>query len=320
VAGERSRSRVTLDAPAEDLEDRPGLDVVIVAYRGRDLLRACLASLRENAPHDPHAVYVVDNASADGTVEMIRADFPEVSLIECDRNLGFGAANNIAIPRGRKRYVLVLNPDTRITPGALDALLRLMEERSAVGVCGCRLVREDGTFDHASRRAFPTILGALGHFSGVGRGARAPRRLAQYRATEVEAGPVDAVNGAFMLMRRAALVDVGLFDEGYWMYMEDLDLCYRAARAGWVTWYEPAAVVTHVKGGTSGSNRTLRVNYAFHYGMVRFYRKHYADSHSRLFNLAIYAGIEVKFGASAVRSAFSRRLRGRRRPEDRRDA
>jgi N-acetylglucosaminyl-diphospho-decaprenol L-rhamnosyltransferase len=313
VAGERFRSRVALDAPAQGLGDRPGLDVVIVAYRGRELLRACLTTLRENAPQGPHAVYVVDNASADGTVEMVRADFPEVSLIECDRNLGFGAANNIAIPRGRKRYVLVLNPDTRITPGALDALLRLMEERPTVGICGCRLVREDGTFDHASRRSFPTILGALGHFSGAGRGARAPRRLAQYRAPEVEAGPVDAVNGAFMLIRRAGLVDVGLFDEGYWMYMEDLDLCYRFRQAGWTTWYEPSVTVTHVKAGTSGPIRSPRLDYAFHYGMFRFYRQHYASRRSRVTSAAVYAGIAAKLAVSIVRSEFRRgsaRLRG----------
>jgi N-acetylglucosaminyl-diphospho-decaprenol L-rhamnosyltransferase len=306
VAGERSRSRAPVDAPAQGLEDSPGLDVVIVAYRGRDFLRACLASLREYAPQDTHAVYVVDNASGDGTVEMIRAGFPEVSLIECDRNLGFAAANNIAIPRGRKRYVLVLNPDTRITPGALDALIRLMEDRPEVGICGCRLVREDGTFDHASRRSFPTILGALGHFTGVGRRARAPRRLAQYRAPVVEAGPVDAVNGAFMLIRRAALADVGLFDEGYWMYMEDLDLCYRFRQAGWETWYEPSVTVTHIKAGTSGPIRSARLDYAFHYGMFRFYRQHYASRRSRATSAAVYAGIATKFAVSIVRSELRR--------------
>src|SRR4029077_10494994 len=112
------------------------------------------------------------------------------------------------------------------------------EARPRVGLCGCRLEREDGSFDHAARRSFPTVLGALGHFTGAGRSDRAPGALAQYRAPEVVSGEVDAVNGAFMLMRRAALDEVGLFDEGYWMYMEDLDLCYRLHEAGWVTWYE----------------------------------------------------------------------------------
>ena len=121
------------------------------------------------------------------------------------------------------------------------------------------------------------MLGALGHFSGIGR-KRDRGRLAQYRAPEVERGPVDAVNGAFMLIRRSALEEVGLFDEGFWMYMEDLDLCYRFREAGWVTWYEPSVSALHVKAGTTGGTRSPRLVYAFHYGMFRFYRKHYANN------------------------------------------
>jgi hypothetical protein len=263
-------------------------------------------------------IVVVDNDSRDGTLEMLR-EFPEVELVEAGRNLGFAAATNIAIARGDARYFLALNPDTRVHAGALDTLLDVMDANPAIGICGCRLELEDGTFDHAAKRSFPTPLSALGHFLRIGRLASSPAALSHYRAPAVESGPVDAVNGAFMLIRRSALEEIGLFDEGYWMYMEDLDLCYRAARAGWTAWYEPAAVVTHVKGGTSGPNRTLRVNYAFHYGMARFYRKHYADSRARLFNLIIYGGIGAKFAGSAVRSSFNRRLRGRSRPEDQRD-
>jgi len=138
--------------------------------------------------------------------------------------------------------------------------------------------------------------------------ANVPWFLAQYRAPYVERGPVDAVSGAFMLIRRQALEAVGLFDERYWLYMEDLDLCYRFAQAGWITWYEPSVAVTHLKGGTSGRWRTLRVNHAFHSGMIRFYRRHYARSHARLFNAVIYGAIAAKFAGSAVRSTFHRRL------------
>jgi GT2 family glycosyltransferase len=195
-------------------------------------------------------------------------------------------------------------------PGVLDRLLEVMDADASIGICGCRLELEDGTFDHAAKRAFPTPLGALAHFTGVGRRASAAAPLAQYRAPEVTRGPVDAVSGAFMLIRRRALDQVGLFDERYWLYMEDLDLCYRFASAGWVTWYEPLVIVTHVKGGTSGRNRTLRANHAFHQGMSRFYQQHYAASHSQLFNVAIYAAIAAKFAGSAIRSAFNRRLLG----------
>jgi GT2 family glycosyltransferase len=117
---------------------------------------------------------------------------------------------------------------------------------------------------------------------------------------------VDAVNGAFMLMRRRALDQVGLFDEGYWMYMEDLDLCWRFAQAGWTTWFEPAVAVKHVKAGTSGRHRTLRLNHAFHYGMHRFYRSHYAPRRSAFVNASVYAGIWLKFAISATRIAIAR--------------
>jgi N-acetylglucosaminyl-diphospho-decaprenol L-rhamnosyltransferase len=249
---------------------------------------------------------VVDNASNDGTAEMVAREFPWVHLTASDRNLGFAAATNIAIRAGEAPYVLALNPDTRITDGALEKLLAVMDAHPEVGICGCRLELEDGTLDHASKRSFPTPLSALAHFTGVGRRPGAAAKLADYRAPAVESGPVDAVNGAFMLMRRAALDQVGLFDEGYWMYMEDLDLCYRFSQAGWITWYEPSVAVMHVKAGTSGPNRSLRLNYAFHYGMYRFYRKHYAASRNPAVNFAVYGGIAVKLVLSTLRSAAGR--------------
>ena len=192
-------------------------------------------------------------------------------------------------------------------------MLELMESDPAIAVAGCRLVLEDGTFDHAARRSFPTPLGALGHFTSIGRRPNAPAWLAQYRAESITQGAVDAVNGAFMLMRRTALDEVGLFDEGYWLYMEDLDLCYRFVQRGWVVWYEPSATVVHVKAASSGRYRRPRANYAFHYGMYRFYRKHYAARHHVLVNAAIYAGIAGKLSLSLTRSAIGRRLAPERR-------
>ena len=281
---------------------------MIVSYRCERLLRDCLRSLREHPPSRPLTISVVDNDSGDGTAEMVAREFPHVRLRVCDRNLGFAAANNVAIRETGAPYVLVLNPDTRVGDGAIDGMLELMDTHPEVGISGPRLVLEDGTFDHASRRSFPTPISALGHFTGLGRRAeRGP--LARYRAPHVEAGPVEAVNGAFMLIRRAALDQVGLFDEGYWMYMEDLDLCYRLAGAGWTTWYEPVVAVVHVKGGTTGPDRALRLNAAFHYGMYRFYRKHYAAQRSPLLNLAVYCGIAVKLALSALRSSAHRMLR-----------
>jgi N-acetylglucosaminyl-diphospho-decaprenol L-rhamnosyltransferase len=286
----------------------PILDVVVVAYRSRELVRRCLQSLEAYPPSGGVRIHVVDNASRDGTVEMIRSKFPDVDLITAPRNLGFAAANNLAIREGTAPYVLALNPDTRITAGALDRMLGLMESHPAIGIAGCRLELEDGTFDHAARRSFPTVLGALGHFTGVGRRQGAPAALSQYRAPWVESGPVDAVNGAFMLMRRAALDQVGLFDQDYWMYMEDLDLCYRFKKAGWTTWYAPDVTVLHVKGGTSGMYRSARLEYAFHHGMLRFYRKHYARTRNPASNVVIYVAIGLKFAISVITGTAKRRL------------
>jgi GT2 family glycosyltransferase len=299
-----------IDSPAIRGDDIPkprgGVDVAIVAYRCRDLLRQCLASLLSQPPGRPMSVFVVDNASGDGTPEMVAAEFPGVRVTASERNLGFAAATNRAIESGDGDWVLALNPDTRVPPGAIDRLLAVVAERPEIGICGCDLRLEDGTPDHAAKRSFPTPLTALGHFTGLGRRAGGPKPLVGYGHASLEPGQVDAVNGAFMLIRRAALAEVGLFDEGFWMYMEDLDLCYRFRSAGWITWYEPSVTVTHVKAGTSGPARSPRLDYAFHYGMYRFYRKHYAGERSPLVNAAIYAGIAVKLASSIVANALRR--------------
>jgi GT2 family glycosyltransferase len=291
----------------------PDLEVVIVSSTGaRDLLRACLASLRANGPASASMeVHVVDNASTDGTPEMVRADFPEVTLHALDWNSGFCVANNIVLRDSHAPFVLVLNPDTEVYEGALDHMLELMRTRPDVGMSTCRLAKPDGTFDHASKRSFPTPIGALAHFLRIGRGERAPKWLAQYRAPalgEFEAGEVDAVNGAFMLVRREALEEVGLLDEGYWLYMDDLDWCFRFRRAGWKVWYDGAVTVMHVKGGTTvrKRHRGLRHNVAFHRSMGRFYRKFYSGRNGFV-DGAIYLAIIGKLAIAISRSAVARR-------------
>lgn len=288
------------------------LEVVIVSYACKGQLRDCLASLCEHPPRGPMSIHVVDNASDDGTAEMVAREFPGVRLTVLGHNAGFSAANNVALRQLEAPYALILNPDTRVTEGALQEMIDLVEGNPRIGIAGPRLLREDGMLDHAAKRAFPTPASALGHFTGIGR-RRSGGALAAYRAPAVDSGPVDAVNGAFMLIRREVLEQVGLFDEGYWMYMEDLDLCYRSVQAGWLTWYEPAATVIHIKAGTTGGERKLRLNYAFHYGMYRFFRTHYAKDRNFLLNGAVYCGIVLKLVVSVVRSVALRtvrRLRG----------
>lgn len=289
--------------------------MVIVSYTSRELLRRCLDSLRAHPPGVPMKVVVVDNDSRDGTSAMVAAEYPEVDLIASPTNLGFSAATNLGAGRGHAPYLLALNPDTAVMEGALDTVIAAVEGDPHTAVAGPRLVTEDGSLDHAARRSFPTPLSALGHFTGAGRRPGARGKLAAYRAPHVESGEVDAVNGAFMLMRRSAFDQAGGFDEGYWLYMEDLDLSYRLAQAGWRSLYVPAATVLHTKGGSTGGERSVRLNWAFHKGMLRFYRSHYAAERSPLLNALVYAGIGVKFTTAVGYSSLCRildRLRHRR--------
>jgi len=288
----------------------PELEVVIVSHGAEALLRRCLASLREHPPARAEMrVTVVDSGSPDATPEMVAREFPEARLVR-EANIGFSAANNLALRDSTADFVLLLNPDTEVYAGTLDAALTRFDADPRIGMVGVKLVTESGELDHACKRSFPTPLAALAHFTGIGRGAGAGERLSQYRATDLgddEPGEVDAVNGAFMLCRAAAIREVGLLDEGYWLYMEDLDWCHRFRDAGWKVFYEPAGTALHVKGGSSAGRRAPRQEIAFHRGMARFYRRFDAPQANPLLNIAVYAGIAAKLAVSLAITA----LRGR---------
>jgi N-acetylglucosaminyl-diphospho-decaprenol L-rhamnosyltransferase len=290
--------------------------VAIVSHGAPELLRRCLRSFETTADSKPRQVVVVDSGSPDETPEMVAREFPWVELIRRP-NVGFAAANNLVLREPAGEFVLLLNPDTELRDGALERCLARMDADPGIGMVGCKLVLPSGELDHASKRSFPTPLSALAHFTGVGRSDSAPGRLSQYRAThlgEDEPGAVDAVNGAFMLTRAAAIRDVGLLDEGYWLYMEDLDWCYRFWQRGWTIFYEPSGVVLHVKGGTSGARRGLRREVAFHRGMGRFYRKFYAPNGSPFTAAVVYLGIGVKLLLSlGADMASPRQIRASRR-------
>lgn len=274
------------------------IDVVIVSYRCADLLRECLQSLREGANGaSAISVCVVDNASGDGTVEVVTREFPEAELIKNSSNRGFAAASNQGIRAGSAPLVLILNPDARLEPGTLAALREVLDANPEVAMVGPKLIRADGSLDHAARRSFPSVRSALAYFTGLQRLVPPAER---YTAPNVSEGSVDAINGAFMLIHREALELVGLFDEGYWMYMEDLDLCYRFWQRGLEVWYEPRATARHLKGGSAGEVRSVRLNTAFHYGMYRFYRKFRASEHPPMANLIVYFGIAAKLVVSII--------------------
>jgi GT2 family glycosyltransferase len=285
------------------------LEVIVVSHGAEGLLRSCLRSLGEHPAQGQMRVTVVDSGSPDSTPDMVEREFPDVRLIRRG-NIGFSAANNLALRESAARAILLLNPDTEIHAGALDAALARLWSSERIGMVGVKLVTESGELDHACKRSFPTPLGALAHFTGIGRKDGASGTLSQYRATELgedEPGEVDAVNGAFMLCRAEAVREVGLLDEGYWLYMEDLDWCHRFWDANWQVFYEPAGVALHVKGGSSGDRRAPRQEIAFHRGMARFYRRFDAPRHNFLLNVAVYAGIAAKLAVSLAITA----VRGR---------
>jgi N-acetylglucosaminyl-diphospho-decaprenol L-rhamnosyltransferase len=286
------------------------LEIVIVSHGAEALLRRCLRSLAEHPISSGEMrVTVVDSGSPDATPDMVEREFPWVRLRR-EANIGFSAANNLVLREDEAEAVLLLNPDTEVYAGTLDAALARLRSDPEVGMVGVKLVTESGELDHACKRSFPTPLSALAHFTGIGRGEDAGASLSQYRATHLgddEPGEVDAVNGAFMLCRAAAVQEVGLLDEGYWLYMEDLDWCHRFWDAGWKVFYEPAGVALHVKGGSSASRRAPKQEIAFHRGMGRFYRRFDAPQSNPLLNAAVYAGIGAKLGVSLAITA----VRGR---------
>jgi len=286
----------------------PDLDVVVVSHGTEELLRRCLRSLEEHPAAGDMRVTAVDSGSPDGTPDMVEREFPGVRLIRRG-NIGFSAANNLVLRESDAAAVLLLNPDTEVYEGTLDAALARLRADDRIGMVGVKLVTESGELDHACKRSFPTPISALAHFTGIGRHGNASGALSQYRATHLnddEPGEVDAVNGAFMLCRGDAVRQVGLLDEGYWLYMEDLDWCRRFWQAGWKVFYEPAGVALHVKGGSSAGRRAPRQEIAFHRGMARFYRRFDAPEHNPLVNAAVYAGVGAKLAVSLCITAVRR--------------
>ena len=281
------------------------LAIVIVNYNTKDLLRACLRSVYASEGDFTYHVTVVDNASQDGSIEMVRKEFPQARAIASPTNGGFARANNIGLRTygfgqnqplaSLPRYALLLNPDTEVPPTALAEMIALMDRRPELGAAGPRLVLPDGRLDKACRRAFPTPMSFV--YRGLGLSKLFPThpRFGQYNLTylpEDEETEVDSVVGAFMIVRREALEAVGLLDESFFMYGEDLDWAFRIKQAGWKIWYYPKVTVFHHKGAASKGN--VKARRAFYEAMVVFVRKHYKQQTNPLLYGAIMTGIAIK--------------------------
>jgi len=296
-----------------DPVDGSGLDMAIVVlnYNTRDLLRACLESVYASQGSFRFTLCVVDNASQDASSQMVAAHFPQAGLIRSEENRGFSAGNNLALRQlgfGDSpvaddllpRYALLLNPDTLLPPDALARMIAFLDERPQVGVAGPRVRRPDGSLDRACRRSFPTPAVSFYRMTGLSRLFPRSRVFNAYNLEylpEDAVHPVDAVVGAYMQVRRETIVQVGLLDEAYFMYGEDLDWAKRAKDGGWEVWYNGQVEITHVKEAASKRSRKARV--AFYEAMWIFYRKHYRAGTPWLLDKAVLLGIAL-FGGVDV--------------------
>ncbi|MGD1992885.1 MAG: glycosyltransferase family 2 protein [Anaerolineae bacterium] len=270
----------------------PDVSIIVVNWNTRDLLASCLESLFRTAEALPFDVWVVDNGSTDGSVEMVRRAFPRVELVVNAENEGFARASNRGIDQSEGRYVLLFNTDAQATPGAIEAMFTLAETQPRAGIVGARLLNADGSFQ-ASHTPFPTLGQEFLMLTGLGRLLFGPSYPS--RGPDVGRGPrvVDYVEGACMLVRRRAIDEVGGLDEGYFMYAEEVDWCYAMSQAGWQVWYQPAATVVHLGGGSS-QHRMPQREADLYRSRVRFFRKHYGRSAARMLALQIYALTAVK--------------------------
>jgi GT2 family glycosyltransferase len=252
----------------------PPLSVVIVSYNTRDLLRACLRSVFDSLRGLSVEVWVVDNASTDGSAAMVAAEFPAVHLEARDNNLGFARGNNLALRQASGRYLLLLNPDTVVPPGALDALIAVMEAHPEASVCSPLLLNADGSPQWCWAR-FP---GWKSELSGRLDLSQSPYPLADFAdpAKRVTMQPftVNWVGGACFLVRRSAMETVGLLDEGYFMYSEETDWCARFTAAGGKVLLVPTVTITHL-GGQSSRAVPVATRRRMYQSSVRFYRKRY---------------------------------------------
>lgn len=265
------------------------ISVVIVSFNTKELLKDCLHSLESSTPHNSE-IFVVDNASSDGTVSMVKKDFPQIKLIANKKNLGFSKANNLAIKKTKGQFLLVLNPDTKIADDAINKMIKFMQRDSKVGIATCRVELPSGQIDKDCRRHFPTPWRAFCYFSRLSKVFAGSKLFDEYHMGYIpdsQEHEIDACLGAFMIIRKNYLDKVGYFDEDFFFYGEDLDLCYRFKESGFKIMYTPEAKIIHYKGASSGIKKsTKEITKATKTSkekalkestraMVLFYEKHY---------------------------------------------
>ncbi|RMD94417.1 MAG: glycosyltransferase family 2 protein [Calditrichaeota bacterium] len=261
----------------EELDAPPVLSVIIVNYNVKEFLQQALSSLRKALQGLRAEVFVVDNASDDGSVQLVRDQFPEVKLILNQKNLGFSRANNLALKQARGEYVVLLNPDTVAQEDTFTKLLRFMQNHPDAGMVGCKILNPDGSLQLACRRSFPTPWVAFTRLAGLSYLFPKSRIFGKYNLSylpENQVSRVEAISGSFMMMRRQVLEQIGLLDEAFFLYGEDLDYCYRTSQAGWNIYYVPETQIIHFKGESSKRSRLDNL-LVFYQSMALFVKKHF---------------------------------------------
>lgn len=294
------------------------LSVIIVNWNVRDLLRKCLRSLQAAlaVPVAEYEIIVVDNASADGSVDMLRAEFPEVRLIASPANLGFGAGCNLAYKECRGEFVQLLNPDTEVRGSVLDDLLALMESRPRAGIVAPRLANEDGSFQPAAGGALPTLGNVAWNYLFLK--DVLPRTIAPAAlfldSDPREVIPIGWVSGASMLLRREA-VGEAIFDEAFFMFGEDMDVCDRVRRNGWEVLYAGGISILHHHGKSFDQQESVEIRANAHDGPRRVFRKTHGAVSAAAYDLIMFAGFLIRWplyallGVLRPRSGFGARSR-----------
>ena len=271
------------------------LTIIIVSWNVKDDLVNCLRSIEEHQPSVPFEIIVVDNASSDRTVETVKKNFPNVTVIANSENKGFAAANNQAIKIAKGQYLLLLNPDTIVHKNTLDSLIKVLDENPQAAACGPKILDANGEYC-PSIGYIPTFRSLLYHWTflrylGIFRNHY--KQLKRTHLSYDNIADVEQLSGSVLLLRRPVMKEIGLFDENFFMYYEDVDLCLRIRNAGWKIIFVPDAVITHI-GGKSTEQVSEKKKFFLYSSALIFFRKHRGKFPTFLFSVVFKSGTIIK--------------------------
>lgn len=272
------------------------LSIILVNWKTPDLTKNALVSVYKETGGFDFEVIVVDNNSQDGSVEMIKKEFPQVVLIINTDNLGFGKANNQGLKIAQGDYLMFLNTDVVVLDGALNKLVNFLDQHPSVMMVGPRLLNKDLTFQHACRRNLPNPINSFFHLFGLTKffkNSKLANEYKQYASDPEVTGPTQALSGAAMMFRRQVYSTIGGFDEIFFMYGEDLDFCKRVLDKGWQTVYVSDAKIIHF-GGQSSGKRRVKSLLNFYEAMWLYYKKHFYEKYNAVFHFFVWLGIKIK--------------------------